>query len=201
MDGSFAGGGDGLAPARPRRTPPIPDAVFGTLMFVCVEVMLFAGFYSAYTLTRSSFPPGGWPPADQPRLPIEVTAVTSSLLLASGVLAWRAGARFAEGDRGRAKGLLAGAAALGAIFVGVQGVEWTRLLAQGLTMQSSTYGAFFYLIVGTHALHAIPAIGFLVDAALRLHQGRLNPDRFTATRIFWYFVVLVWPIIYLKVYL
>jgi len=29
----------------------------------------------------------------------------------------------------------------------------------------------------------------------------LSQSRFAATQVFWYFVVLLWPIIYLRVYL
>ena len=68
-------------------------------------------------------------------------------------------------------------------------------------MLSSTYGAFFYVIVGAHALHAIPALLALVVMLLRLRAGSLTAEAFAASRIFWYFVVLVWPVLYWKVYL
>lgn len=54
--------------------------------------------------------------------------------------------------------MLAATIALGAVFVGLQGTEWAALLAQAMTMCSSKLGAFFYLIVGTHALHAVAAL-------------------------------------------
>ena len=93
------------------------------------------------------------------------------------------------------------AIALGAVFIGVQGVEWARLISEGLTLSSSTFGAFFYLIVGTHALHAIPALVVLGWAAMGLRKGTLTADAFAAVRLFWYFVVLVWPVLYVLVYL
>ena len=34
-----------------------------------------------------------------------------------------------------------------------------------------------------------------------LSQRRLRPSTFTTTQIFWYFVVGVWPILYVQVYL
>ena len=90
---------------------------------------------------------------------------------------------------------------LGAFFVGFQGVEWFALLAQGLTLQSSTYGAFFYLIVGMHAAHAIVALGALVWAWMMLKRDRLTKVAFWSVQIFWYFVVGLWPILYWLVYL
>jgi heme/copper-type cytochrome/quinol oxidase subunit 3 len=53
---------------------------------VFVEVMLFAGFISAFVIVRGATPPGLWPPPHQPRLPLATTAFNTALLLASGVL-------------------------------------------------------------------------------------------------------------------
>jgi cytochrome c oxidase subunit 3 len=90
---------------------------------------------------------------------------------------------------------------LGMFFVVFQGVEWVALLDDGLTMQSSAYGGFFYLIVGTHALHAVAAILALAWAWFRLRRQQLTATEFATVQAFWYFVVLVWPVLYVKVYL
>lgn len=184
----------------PKTTKILPNAVLGVAMFVFVEIMVFAGFISGFLIVKANYGPGMWPPADQPRLPVEATAVTTLMLLASGAILWHAGKRFAA-DRTSARTPLAVALALGAGFVGIQGMEWAQLLAEGLTMQSSPFGAFFYVIVGTHALHAIPALIALGVMLWRLQHDRLSAEAFAATRLFWYFVVLVWPMLYWKVYL
>jgi len=101
----------------------------------------------------------------------------------------------------RAQSLVAWSAALGALFVGLQGLEWVRLVRFGLTVTSSTYGAFFYVVVGAHGLHALAGLLALGWAGLRLHAGRLGREAFQAVRIFWYFVVGLWPVLYGLVYL
>jgi len=194
---SGAGSGTPLRPVVRRR---IPHSVFGMALFIGVEAMLFAGFISAFTIVKAVYPPGAWPPPDQPRLPVVATAGTTLMLLVSGVLLWVAGQRF-RNAAASARPWLAASAALGALFVAIQGWEWARLLAQGLTLSSSPYGSFFYTIVGAHALHAIPAIVALILSWWRLADGRLSGDGFAAVRMFWYFVVLVWPVLYWKVYL
>ena len=75
------------------------------------------------------------------------------------------------------------------------------MLSEGLTLQSSAYGGFFYLIVGTHALHAVCALGALVWAFSRLDKDQLTASELGTVSAFWYFVVLVWPILYWQVYL
>jgi cytochrome c oxidase subunit 3 len=168
------------------------------LIFVMTEVMFFAGFVSAFTIMRGSAVI--WPPPGQPRLPVSQTAFNTSLLLASGVALYFAHQRFRRGP-GFARVPLLASIVLGAGFVLLQGREWVGLIAQGLTLQSSALGSFFYLIVGLHALHAVVALGVLIDAWRRLRRGSLAPARLAAAEIFWYFVVGVWPVLYWRVYL
>lgn len=176
------------------------NGVFGMAIFVFVEVMLFAGFISAFMIVRDSAPPGLWPPPDQPRLPVTSTAFNTAMLLASGGVLFVAHRAF--GRRGpRAAARRMGIAILmGGFFVAAQGVEWVRLIGQGLTLTSSQLGAFFYTIVGAHALHAAAAIVVLVVHWHAMRFGRLSPSAFGAGQLFWYFVVLMWPLIYWQVY-
>ena len=89
----------------------------------------------------------------------------------------------------------------GAVFVAVQGFEWVRLLSYGLTMTSSQYGAFFYLIIGTHAIHAIGALIGIWCLFVKLRAGVLKQTSFQGVLFFWYFVVGIWPVLYVLVYL
>jgi len=169
------------------------------IIFVFAEIMLFAGFVSAHTIVKSGAL-GGWPPPGQPRLPIEQTAINTAALVASGIALFLAHRSFGK-DPLRARLPLAIAMALGAFFVAFQGVEWVALLNEGLTLTSSTHGAFFYVIVGTHAAHAVAALLALAYCFMRLMQRNLVMPQLMTAEIFWYFVVAVWPILYWRVYL
>jgi len=184
------------APAPTR--PLLPNGVMGMLMFVFTEAMLFAGMISAHAIVKAGAQQ--WPPFDQPRLPREATLINTIALLYSGValliahLVWRR-----RPEKARLPLLIA--VLLGLYFVAAQGREWIALLAEGLTLTSSPYGSFFYLVVGTHALHAVAAILALVWAWQRLRTGRLTAGQLGTVEVFWYFVVLMWPVLYLQVYL
>ena len=180
------------------RVQLVPNAVFGMLVFVITEIMLFSGFVSAFTIMRGSAVI--WPPPGQPRLPIEETAFNTLLLLASGAVLYLARRRFRVSPDSARTPLLA-AIVLGGAFVLLQGREWVNLIAQGLTLQSSALGSFFYLIVGFHALHALIALGVLIWAWRKLARGPLPSTTLAAAEIFWYFVVGVWPVLYWRVYL
>jgi cytochrome c oxidase subunit 3 len=176
----------------------LPNGVLGMLIFLLTEVMLFAGLISAFLIIRSQAIV--WPPPGQPRLPVEETAVNTAALLASGIALYFARRVFRR-DPTRALRPLGLSIALGLSFVVFQGFEWAALLGQGLTMQTSSMGSFFYLIIGLHALHAIAAIGLLVHVFLKLRQGWLSSGLLATSEVLWYFVVGVWPVLYLVVYL
>jgi len=169
------------------------------LVFVMTEIMLFAGLISAFVIGSAAHPE--WPPPGQPRLPIEATAFNTLMLLASGAALIFAHRCFHQGDRARMRRPMQLALGLGAFFVVFQGVEWIRLIAQGLTLTSSALGSYFFLIVGMHAIHAVCALTLLGYANVRLQRGFLTASLFGAAETLWLFVVAVWPILYWVVYL
>lgn len=200
LAGTDARGDLTVAPSheRPRL---VGDLLLATILFIAAEMMLFAALISAFAIVKSSASIGLWPPPGQPRLPIQAAAFNMSALLVSGFMmfsAWRAHKTIGPDV---AKSRLVGAFGLGALFVGLQSYEWVQLVGQGLTLTSSQLGSFFYLIAGCHALHAFGGLVALFLALRRLHRGRMTDDVFAATALFWYFVVLLWPILYWQVYL
>ncbi len=182
----------------PRRRPVLQSGLLAMLIFIAAEVMFFAGMMSAFTIVRAGALPGMWPPPNQPRLPAEATAFNTAVLLSSGAALLAAHLAHRKGKR--AFGLSLSAVLLGALFLVLQGREWVALLAQGLTLTSSPLGGFFFLVVGCHALHAAIALGLLGVVVSRLYRGVIQPGFFFGTQALWYFVVLMWPVIYLRVY-
>lgn len=177
----------------------VSSAVLGTLFFVVAEVMFFSGAISAFTISRSGALPGTWPMPGQPRMPAEATLLNTVLLLLSGLVLFFAH-RLYRKQSPIAHWVTLCAWGLGASFVALQGVEWAGLLANGLTLTSSPLGSFFYLIVGSHAVHAVVALIALGYAWSQMARGTLNPGLFFGAQTFWYFVVVLWPVIYARVY-
>jgi cytochrome c oxidase subunit III len=197
---------DHTIPEPIRLVPPVrrrlaDNGVLGMALFVMTEIMLFAGFISAFVIVKSSAAFGVWPPPDQPRLPVATTAFNTAALLASGIALFIAYRIFRARGHAAAVWPTAVAIALGAFFVVYQGIEWVALIREGLTLTSSQLGAFFYLIVGAHAAHAVAALAALVVLWIAMLRGRLKPSVFGTVQLFWYFVVLVWPLLYWTVYL
>ncbi len=189
------------APASvPTRRQVVPSSVLGMLIFVVAETMYFSGLMSALTINKASAAVNGlWIATGTVPLPVHAARWSTGLVLLSGVVLLVANRAFLK--RSKATGALLGAAwLLGAAFLGLQAWEWRALVGAGLTLTSSAQAAFFHLIVGGHALHAAVALGALLLAWSRLLKGTLAGSFFFGAQVFWYFAVLMWPVIYARVY-
>jgi heme/copper-type cytochrome/quinol oxidase subunit 3 len=191
-----------IAVSAPSRENKIAgDGVIGMILVLATEAMFFAGLISAYIVNRAGAMV--WPPANQPRLPIEITAVNTFVLIASAVSLFIFNRKMRQQGKANIQ-ILITSIILGGTFLVVQGIEWVRLIGFGLTTSSSLFGAFFYTIIGLHAAHVLVGITIL----LYLIRALKRPVDFEASRntaiscsLYWYFVVAVWPVLYTLVYL
>ena len=196
------GGGDG--PDRDPASRPLgfDNLRLAILFFMGAETMFFAALISALFVLRLGT--AVWPPPLQPRLPVGVTGVNTLVLLASSWAMLAAGRGLRNDDRRALLRGLAAAAALGTVFLAVQGYEWARLVGFGLTVTSGTYGTTFYTLIGTHALHVVGALIWLAVTLARAARGRFGGGRTSPVRacaMYWHFVVGLWPVLYVAVYL
>jgi len=175
----------------------IDNARLGMLLFVAAEVMFFAGLIGAFLVFRMGV--ATWPPPGQPRLPVLTTALNTLFLLGSG---WTISMGSRMIQRQKAIRWERITLALGLVFLIGQGMEWGRLLQYGLTVEIGPYGFTFYMLVGFHALHVIGALLWRSADVLRIFHfgGKVyrDPD---LSRMYWYFVVGLWPVLYGLVYL
>jgi cytochrome c oxidase subunit 3 len=195
------GGGDGPDGESPRRAA-FDSAILATMFLIAAEMMFFAGLVSAFLVLRVGA--AVWPPPLQPRLPVGVTGLNTLVLIASSVAVFVGIRALGRGERRVATRRLQMAAGLGALFLIVQGYEWFRLVHFGLTVSSSTYGATFYTLIGTHGLHVLGALVWLAITLWALRRGRFTEGRTAPARacaIYWHFVVTLWPFLYVLVYL
>ena len=184
------------------RRSVLPNAVIGTLVFVGSEAMFFAGLISAFLVLRAGSTV--WPPADQPRLPIFVTTINTVILLASGYTMERAVRTARAAERCAAAEWLGATLLLGVVFLAIQGSEWLRLLSYELYASSGLYGATFYTHIGAHGMHVLGAvIALLLVRRLVVSQRDATREgaAVEACRVYWFFVVGVWPILFVLVYL
>ena len=190
-----------LASQPKRAKPPVSSGVVGMLLFMVTEVMFFGALISAYLVIRAGL--DEWPPWGQPRLPIETTAINTLVLLVSCILMCCSRNLFKKNNISVGRKWFGYSILLGIFFFISQGYEWAQLIKFGLTVSSSVYGGLFYLIIGAHGFHVIGTLAFLIYAWNRLGApvNPITPEEIFPVQLLWYFVVCVWPVLYVLVYL
>ena len=187
---------DGSSPRR------LDNLRLALLFFMGAEAMFFGALVSGLFVLRVGM--AAWPPPLEPRLPLGVTTGNTLVLISSSVSMVAALRALRRRDRRRFVRMLATTAALGALFLALQGYEWVRLIGFGLTLSSSVYGATFYSLIGLHGLHVAGALVWLLATTLlasrqRFADGRIAPVQ--ACAMYWHFVVGLWPVLFVAVYL
>jgi len=170
-------------------------------MLLVAETMFFAGLIGAYLVFR--FGSVAWPPPNLPRLPLGVTWANTIVLTVSGftmIAALRA-ARAGEQRKLQSQSFVT--LLLGVLFVAVQGSEWVGLVHHGLTLETGTYGATFYTLIGAHGLHVWAAVLWLGVVWMGARRGRFTPDHLGAVEmcaVYWCFVCVLWLVLFALVY-
>lgn len=184
----------------PKNTP-FPNGIIGMLFLLATEIMFFGGLISAYIINRAGT--GAWPPPGQPRLAVELTGVNTFFLLLSAATIYLVNSKLINKNLPAAKKLMVATIFLGLTFLFIQGSEWVKLLNFGLTTRSGLYGAFFYTIIGAHALHVLVGISVLFYLLFSFKSQPLEEIsvRVKVGGLYWYFVVGIWPVLYYLVYL
>jgi cytochrome c oxidase subunit 3 len=212
--------------------PPYPaergvdayDMKLGMWVFLASEVMFFTALIGSYVILRFGAP-GEWARPGVV-LNIPITAFNTFLLICSSVSMVKAYAAIADGDQKMLRVWLLLTIIGGAMFVGIQGYEYTHLVHRGFlpsgvrpgselaelvangTLPAATmglYGSTFYIMTGFHGFHVTCG----VIAMAYLFFTKALPGKYTqqdyrgieVVGLYWHFVDLVWIILFTIVYL
>jgi cytochrome c oxidase subunit 3 len=187
-------------------------------IFLLSDTFIFSCFLTSYMNVRMSSPVP-WPNPSEvfaltmfgQSIPLILIAImTFVLITSSGTMAMAVNFGY-RGDRAKAAALMLMTAAFGAIFVGMQAFEWTKLIEEGVRpwanpMGAEQFGASFFMITGFHGLHVSAGVVYLVIVALKVLRGDYERDGgkyeiVEITGLYWHFVDLVWVFIFAFFYL
>jgi cytochrome c oxidase subunit III len=191
----------------------------GMWIFLLSEVMFFASLIGAYIILRFANPDAFAEPGQVLNVPL--TGVNTFILICSSVTMVKAFAAIENGDQRMLRIWLLSTAILGAIFVGVQVVEYTVLSHEGFVPSAAAYaahgraggetvlggplyGATFYTMTGFHGLHVSIGVLCLIFVTVRAFMGKYTQANHGGVEIvglYWHFVDLVWIILFTIVYL
>lgn len=188
-----------IPPSLSSQGPALSNARLGMLLFVAAEVMLFAGLLAGYVVLR--FGSGNFEGME--RLPIGLTALSTSLLVASSIALIVASKAVKRGAMPLFKMAALATLFLGAGFLAVQVVEWRELMAAGISPAINIYGGMFYILSWVHGAHVAGGIILLAVLAVLALMNRITSTRRTivaATAIYWHFVTIVWITLFMVLF-
>jgi len=193
----------------PERGLDVYTQKVGMWVFLCSEVMFFAGLIGSYIVLRFGASDTWAAPGEVLNVP--VTAVNTFILICSSVTMVKAFAAAEADDQKGIKRYLLLTTLLGAMFLGVQAFEYTELVlhgewqgSHGFTPAAGLYGATFFTMTGFHGFHVFLGVVCLAWATIQAYRGRWGKDHHHGIEVlglYWHFVDLVWIILFTIVYL
>ena len=182
----------------------ISNPILGMILFICSEVMFFAGLFAAYFNSRASA--SVWPPdqfADTLKIlpfvgPATVLLILSSFTCQMAVWAIR------RGDRTRFLRAMSVTVVLGITFLLMQAADYYLLGSEGLTLSSGVFGTTYYTLTGFHGAHVFGGVVMLAVVLYRGSAGQFSArhhDAVEAASLYWHFVDVVWILLFSVLYL
>ncbi len=158
-------------------------------------VMFFIGITSAFIVKKvAAQAAGNWKEFAIPTWFYFSTAV----IIVSSLTYWMAVRAFKVNNRSQFQILLLVTTILGALFLTMQYLGWTRLVEIGIYLggaQSTASGSFFYVISGAHAAHILGGLVFLLIATIKSFIKPLSSFKSASIDMigtYWHFVDILW---------
>jgi cytochrome c oxidase subunit III len=186
-----------------------PDfRIFGLIVFLVAEGMIFLGLFIAYLAFRSMAPE--WPPAGTPKLELMLPGINTVILLSSSLVIHQADTAIKKND---VKGLqlwFGLTALMGIIFLGGQLYEYSHL---EFGLRTNLFASTFYVLTGFHGLHVTVGVLLILSVLWRSrsvsegesmkseHYGAQNHFGVEAAEIYWHFVDVIWVLLFILLYL
>lgn len=176
----------------------------GTIAFLAQELMFFAGLFAMYFTSRANgLAAGDWE-NQTAHLNVMFGLIITIVLVASSVTSQFGVFAAERGDVFGLRKWFSVTILLGVVFLGLVAYEWTEMVINGVTVQSSVYGSVFYIITGFHMAHVTAGILAFVVVLLRVAKSKFTPAQATAamvTSYYWHFVDVVWIGVFTTLYL
>jgi len=170
----------------------------GMLCLVASEAALFGYLLFSYFYLGAASPPG-W--LLEPNPDLRLALPNTLLLLASSAVAWWGEQGVKREHRGQALAGLGLAFAMGAVFAGVQLLEWK---ARHYGVGTSSYASLYFVTTGLHMAHVLAGLAILAALFLWVAIGYFSPLRRLPVSngvIYWHFVDAVWLLVFATYYL
>lgn len=174
---------------------------FGFWVYLMTDCILFASLFATFVVLRTATAdgPSGREIFDMPMVLAEtVILLTSSFTVGLMLISMKA-----RNIRNMVI-FLSLTYVLGVAFLTIELSEFIHLIGEGHSWQQSAFLSAFFTLVGTHGLHILVGLIWLLVMTVVLVRRGLSEKltrQLTLFALFWHFLDLVWIFIFTIVYL
>lgn len=183
------------------RHHPQNGTLLGFWLYLMSDCLIFACLFATYGVLGRNYAAG---PSGADLFDLPLVALNTAMLLLSSITY---GLAMIEMQRKRIRavlGWLAITGLFGAAFLGLELYEFSHLIHEGAGPQRSAFLSAFFALVGTHGLHVLFGIVWLITLMLQVGKHGLtveNRRRLMCLSMFWHFLDVVWIAVFTFVYL
>ena len=175
--------------------------MFGFWVYLMTDLLMFAVLFAVYAVLHGNT--AGGPTGDQlfsqPQALAEtLILLTSSFTCGVGMIAAR------RGNKNQVLAWFGLTFLLGAAFLSLELQEFAEFIQEGHTMSSNAFLSSFFVLVGTHGVHIISGLFWMLVTLLYVLVRGLNRQlvrKLALLSLFWHFLDIVWIFIFTIVYL
>jgi cytochrome c oxidase subunit III len=181
----------------PATSPSRTTGQLGVIVFLASDVMLFAPFFAAYFLLRSTNSP--WPP-DNVELDTLRAGLATAVLVSSSFTMVAGDRAYERRDLRVMRRRLLATIALGSVFLANQVAEYLTI---GFRYDDHPYGSVYWGLTMLHTAHVtagVAAIGLLYVRAARTRAPDEISSWATGVSLFWHLVDAVWIGVFLTIW-
>ncbi len=181
----------------------IPNKKLLMWAFLSSDCMFFGALISTHLIYRL-YPPAGNPEPTE-IFDVPLTSFSTFILLMSSLMMALAVNAIQKGNVRSMRFSLLTTAIFGVIFLGCQVYEfWHFVHDKNVTITNSILGSTFYTLTGTHGIHVLIGVVWLMSMYFYSFTGRVGPKEAIDVEtmgLYWHFVDIVWIVIFTAVYL
>ncbi|MES2337385.1 MAG: cytochrome o ubiquinol oxidase subunit III [Pseudomonadota bacterium] len=181
--------------------PEGSSTMLGFWMYLMSDCLIFAMLFATYGVLGTSYAGG---PGPKELFDLPLVALNTAMLLFSSITYGFAMLAMTDGKRAQMQGWLAITGLFGLAFLGIELYEFSHLIHEGATPQTSAFLSSFFVLVGTHGLHVTFGIVWLVVLMAQVQVKGLipaNQRRLMCLSLFWHFLDVIWIGVFTFVYL
>ena len=180
---------------------PENGTLLGFWIYLMSDCLIFASLFATYAVLGRNYAGG---PSGAELFDLSLVAINTAFLLVSSITFGFAMISAQNKNLARTQLWLGVTALLGVAFLALEIYEFYHLIHQGAGPARSAFLTAFFSLVGTHGLHVLFGIVWLITLMFQLPKHGITPEnmrRLSCLSMFWHFLDVVWIFVFTFVYL